>query len=125
SCGPWATYRTSSPTPSATHAQPSVPVCPQRNGSAIWPACLTSVRAPDSVRQERLSLRLPAGGAQRLAQRVLDLGVEAAQVVVGPPGDRLVHLAMSCWLRCGRPRWAAAIASNAERCGGGSRWARE
>src|SRR5262245_5557842 len=35
--------------------------------------------------------RLPAGRAQRLAQRVLDLGVDATQVIGRPPSEGLVN----------------------------------
>jgi hypothetical protein len=35
-------------------------------------------------------LRHPAGVAERLAQKHLDLGVEAAELIRGPPGERIM-----------------------------------
>src|SRR6266566_400940 len=53
-----------------------------RAGVARWPARLAHL--PHSTRQ-------PPGVGQGVAQEELDLGVGAAQLVGGPPGQGVVH----------------------------------
>src|SRR3546814_16411105 len=74
--------------------------CRRTSGTAVPPLCIASVCSWFAFLLSccgGVFLRQPAGLAQRVAQHVLDLRVEAAQLIVGPelPGGEHLDVAAS------------------------------
>src|SRR3546814_3232046 len=89
-------FRSPSPAPRACRVPPARArgSCRRTSGTAVPPLCIASVCSWFAFLLSccgGVFLRQPAGLAQRVAQHVLDLRVEAAQLIVGPAlrgGDR-------------------------------------